>query len=337
MRDGNVWPVRRLLLLLAALCLAGCLQLETRVKLHEDGSATITERYQLSRRLLEFDNPAAGNVLASELTKEAVTQRVKLMGKGITLVSHEVREGEGGGKESVSVFQIPDVTELQYASPYLGLPGYTGRCLMKCQIRPVLRGDRVPAGHLMLSFEPVVTDEAKAKIVPPRIDEKNPPKGPSPAELQVLRHLQPAVRELLQGLHMKFTIECYSPVYARWNHPVRNWQGNTREFDVVDVSDQNLDAYGANFLENEEIMLELEQRQLDGPNIRQHLGGYIANLTLPLFHINPPAMFFPPSRYYFDKLFTGKTLATPQWAAPDKVVPAKFEEIGWPPPPALKP
>jgi hypothetical protein len=323
-----------ILIALALLLAGGCFQLETLVKIHEDGSAIITERFQLSRRLLEFDNSAAGSVLASELTKEAVLERMKLMGKGISLVSHEVRDGEGGGKESVSVFQMPDVSEFQYASPYVGLPGYSGQCMMKCQVAP-----RLKDGALMtVTFVPVVTDAAKAKVEAPKIDPKNPPKGPSPADLQVFRQLQPVVRDLLQGLHLKFTLESYAPAFAPWGWPgVRNSSANTHRYDLIDFSDKDLDAYGSAFLENEEIMLELERMQVDGPNVRQHLEGMFGNLTLPLFYLRPSTMFFKPSRYYFDKFFAGKTLAYGQWAAPDKLVPAKFEEIGWQPPPSIKP
>ena len=84
-------------------------------------------------------------------------------------------------------------------------------------------------------------------------------------------------------------------------------------------------------------MLELEQMNLYGANLRQHLGGMFGNLTLPLFYHRPPTMFFRPSRYYFDKFFAGKTLAYGQWAKPDLLVPAKFEDIGWQPPPTTKP
>jgi hypothetical protein len=118
---------------------------------------------------------------------------------------------------------------------------------------------------------------------------------------------------------------------------VRNSSANTHKYDLIDFSDKDLDAYGSAFLENEEIMLELEQMNLEGANVRQHLGGMFGNLTLPLFYMRPPTMYFKPSRYYFDKLFAGKTLAYSRWAAPDRLVPAKFEEIGWQPPPTAKP
>ena len=333
-------------LALAALGLllsSGCFQIETLVSIHEDGSGTITERFQLSQRLMEFENPGGGPVLASELTKEAVMERMKFMGKGITLVSHEVRDGEGGGRESVSVFKIPDITEFQYASPYVSLPGYSGRCLMKCRLSARLKADNHPPGLVVLTFDPVVNDPAKAKVEPsPKTDEKNPPKGPSPAELQMLRHLQPVVRDLLEGIRLKFTVETYASVYGAWmGPPVRNAQANTHEWDLIDVSDKDLDAYGANFLENEEVMLELERRQLDGPNTRQHLGGMFGNLTLPLFYIaggpwwSPPVMWFRPSRPLFDRLFAGKTLEFGERAGGAR--PAKFEEIGWQPPPTAKP
>ena len=63
-----------LLLLLAA----GCLQIETHMKLHEDGSATITERLQFSKNLLDLsakDGPAKG--IAALFTRDAASGKKK--------------------------------------------------------------------------------------------------------------------------------------------------------------------------------------------------------------------------------------------------------------------
>jgi hypothetical protein len=90
-----------------------------------------------------------------------------------------------------------------------------------------------------------------------------------------------------------------------------------------------------NILENEEIMLELAQLRFDGPNLRKHLEGYIGNLTLPLLLPRPEAAIFRPSKYFFDRLYTGKTITFDDRGTIKR--PATFEEIGWKPNPAAKP
>ena len=333
----HIWLVPLMALMLAGFT-TGCFQIETRVQVHEDGSATITERFQLSRRLLEFEQSGGtGVVLSAELTKEALLERMKLMGKGIKLVSHTVRDGEAGSRESVAVFEIPDVTEFQYASPYLSLPGYKGRCLMKGQAVPRNFTDNYnPPGYVYLSFEPVVNDPVKAKVDPPPPPPKPgdpPPKGPTPLDLQMLRHMQPVIRDMLDGLRLRFTIESYAVMYAGWGAPgVRNGSSNTHEIDIIDISDKNLDAYGANILENEEVMLELQQLQFDGPNLRHHQEGYIGNLTLPLLLGRAQPAIFKPSRYFYDKLYTGKSIDYGPHGGGSR--PASFEEIGWKPAPS---
>ena len=328
----------RILPVLAMLLAGGCFQIETRVKVFEDGSATITERYQLSRRLLESEKPGDAFLLSSELNREAVQERMKLMGKGITLVSHEVRDGEAGSRESVAVFRIPNVEDFQYASPYLPLPGYTNRYLMKGKAVPRLYTDNYnPPGYVYLAFEPVLTNTNKPKAEPPKAASTNEPKPPTPADLQILRNLQPIVRDMLEGFHVKFTIESYAPMYAGWGAPgVRNGSSNTHELDLIDCSDKNLDAYGANILENEEIMLELDQLRFDGPNLRKHLEGYIGNLTLPLLLGRAQPAIFRPSPYFFDLLYKGQTIDYGPHGGGKR--PATFDEIGFKgPSPADKP
>ena len=85
----------RLMMGMTALLLAsGCLQLETRIKLHEDGSATVTERLEILPALLEMEAGATsltGMTFERLLSRERAQERVKEMGKGVTLVSHDVR------------------------------------------------------------------------------------------------------------------------------------------------------------------------------------------------------------------------------------------------------
>ena len=325
----------RIVPILALFLAGGCFQLETLVQLHEDGSATITERFQISRRLLEFEKAeGAGGKMSYGVTREAVLERLKLMGAGITLVSHEIRDSDGGSRESLAVFRVPDATEFQYASPYLAMPGYRGQCLMKGRAVPRLHTDNYnPPGHVYFSFEPVVSDPVKFKEDQARARARQtepPPKEPTPAELQLLRQTQPIIRDMLDGLRLRFTIESYTTLYAGWGAPgVRNGSSNTRKLDLIDVSDANLDAYGANILENEEIMLELQQLRFDGPNLRRHMEGYIGNLTLPLLLGRAQPAIFKPSRYFFDRLYTGKTIDFGPRGGGAK--PANFDQIGWKP------
>jgi hypothetical protein len=328
----------RLLPFAALLLATGCFQLETLVKLHEDGSATITERYQLSRRMLEFQ-PAGGGeaVLSSELTKEAVLARMKLMGKGITLEGYELREAEGGGKETVCTFKIPDVNDFQYASPYLALPGYTARCLIKCRTEPVYQSSSyLPTGMLGIRFDPVIIDAAKVKTAEEAVraaqaqaqDKNFVPKETPPVDLQVYRQLQPVIRDMLQGVRFKLSVEGYAPIRVPQYTPLRNRSSGTYRCDFIDFSDKDLDAGSGNFLDNEEIMLELAQMKFNGPNLTQHLQAYGDNLTLPLFHVAPPGIYHvPPSRFYFDKYFAGKNIG--YYNDPKTQKPANFDEIGW--------
>ncbi len=126
--------VRRLALVLGSaglsLALAACMQLDTHVKLHEDGSATVTEKLRFSRRLLDLSGKEGSEQdLAGLLAKEAALERVKGMGKGAVLVSHEVKDVEGGAREAVAVYKIDDLNELIYVSP----SGSTGESRQRCR------------------------------------------------------------------------------------------------------------------------------------------------------------------------------------------------------------
>ena len=67
---------RFVLLASAALALGGCVQLDTVIRLHEDGSATVTERLGFSRRLLDMaKDEKRSSALERFLTKEAAVER----------------------------------------------------------------------------------------------------------------------------------------------------------------------------------------------------------------------------------------------------------------------
>ena len=340
MRAVNGSPAPRLLALLPALlllaCSAGCLQLETRVKLHEDGSATITERLRFSRALLDQAGAREGELLKL-LGKEAALERMKSMGKGISLVRHELRDAEGASKESFAEFRIEDINDFQYAAPWLSFVDYPENNIAKCQLEPLYKngssGGEWWAGNLRVRLglpkRPKGIDDGK--------DPKKPPeKGPSPQEQQIYRELAPVFRDMLKDFQVRLTFESYCPLLPLGGTAgIRNLSSGARSVDFLNFSSENLDNWGSRFLDNEEIMLDLVRWQWASQNIITHVQNYASNHTLPVFLPRARSDWFggswvyvSPSRQLFDRYFKGKELDYRPWGK-DPPAPADFDKIGW--------
>lgn len=313
---------------------AGCLHLELHIKLAPDGTATATERLRFSEQLLDLGRAAGGKKdVAPLLTKASALERMKHMGKGVSLVSHTVKDLEGGAKESVAVFGIPDLNEFRYVSPFLTYTDYVENHVLKCTLEPVYtcRTPRASAGHMSIAFQP-----AKRPKAEPRQEEgAPPPKGPSPAEIQRFREVLDIFRDMLTDFEVRFTFESYAPI----SHTGFGWRGYKSRVNFVDMiyfTDDDLDRWGGRFLENEEIMLELVRLDFGGPNITNSVYQFVNNPSVPVFHPwgsrhrrwrQNDQIFFRPSRALFDKYFKGKQLHY-RWG-PRTTLPAKFESIGW--------
>ena len=127
---------------------------------------------------------------------------------------------------------------------------------------------------------------------------------------------------------LKLTFESYAPLRFRQYYRYRGMRAGTREFDLFDFSDADLDNYGFGFLENEEVMLELLRGQIDGPNVLEQVKAHGTNLTLPVFHPKGvPEIYFRPSRRLFDKHLAGKTLKFDRRRGPPRK--ADFKKDGW--------
>ena len=314
----------RTLGILIPLCACGCLEIETRIKLAEDGSATITERLRFSRSLLELSaTDGAAKGIDALLTKPAALKRMKQMGKAVTLVRHEVRDAENGSRESVTVFKIRHVNDLTYVSPYLAARNYPKHTALRARLRPNYEsksyGQR--AGLMALTFAPPTRE-------PPRRQQDKPPKGPTPAEQQVLRDLRPIAVDLMKGLQLKLTFECYAPIRFRHYYRYRSRLAGTNRYDLIDFTYKDMDKFGRPLLGNEEIMLELLAFRFGGANVVDHVSGHADNLTVPVYHPSgTPTIYFRPSRAMFDKHFAGKTLKfLRREGGPRR---AKWEEIGY--------
>lgn len=319
-----------------ALLAPGCLQLEARLKVAEDGTATLTERLRFTRRLFDLAGEKGPELLAL-LGKEAALERMKKMGKGIRLVSHELRDAEGASKESLAVFKIEDLNGFQYVSPWLAYLDYPENCVVKCKMEPLYKSrayDGGRAGWMCVSFHHLKEPRGDPQLP----EDAPPPKGPSPLELQVSRELGPVFRRMLSDFQVRFTFESYASIVSRLG--VRGERAGANSIDLINFTDKDMDKWGGPFLENEEIMLDLVRWEPGSEDIASHVRDHANNLTLPVFTplgsrhmwwIGSRNISFPPSRQLFEKHFAGKMLDLSEWqpSPPEKHVPARFEEVGW--------
>ena len=329
---GGMW--RRLGLALVAVTFVGCLQVDVRLKINEDGTGTIIERVRFSELLLDLSQDEPEPRLASLLEKEAVLDRMKHMGQGVSLVSHEVREVPGGARESVAVFKVEDLNELRYVSPFLAYTDYPENHIVKCAFEPLMKSRNYAgvAGQMAMSFRPLKQPQRE-----PRAREgERPPEGPPPVTLQARRDLRPVFRDMLQDFQIRFRVEAYCPI-ALTGFGWRGYKARVDYVDVISLTDKDLDQFGGNFLENEEIMLDLLRWKVGSKNVTDTTYQWVNNPSVPVFMpwgsrwarwVGSDEIYIPPSRQIFDKHFKGQMLDFSHWA-PGPKRPAVFEEIGY--------
>lgn len=323
-------PARITLVLLLGLA-GGCMQVETRVQLNEDGSAVITEKVRLSRRLLDQSGPEGSDRdVASLLKKETAQARVAMMGEGAELASHEINRTDEGGQEAVAVFRIPDLCKLRYASPFVCQKDYKENTVIAFAIDAVKKGSYLgdKAGDLRLRIMPVAALEGGEKEVNEQPAEHA---AATPAELQRLRRLQPIFCDLLQGFKMKFTFESYAPIRCSFAMRGFELEGAIKEVDLIDIDDRNLDSQGGAFFENEEVMLDLARWRLDTPVLRRQLANANVNKALPILMPRAGAIWFQPSRPLYDRYLKDVSLDFGSGESGSDIRKAAFEEVGYKP------
>jgi len=318
----------RLAVALALLAASGCLEIETRIKLNEDGSAVVTERLRLLRPLLDMEAAApggTGTTFAKLLSRERAEERLKEMGKGVTLASHTVRDADGGSREAVTVYRVADVNQLVYVTPFLG------------------RGERLGKVHVRLSAQ--YGPYGKPGTLEIKLEPKNVPWKPgegalarelarsveSPLARQQYRDVAPAFRDMLQGLKIRLTLESYGPFVPPRGVP----RATTTDVINYSYSAESGGRTGTHPLDDEEVMADLlkllfassgdpwcERR---GPFLGRHTVGSRFQAVIR------------PSRALFKEYFEGKTLAFPRPGAPAVTRKAEFAEIGEPPKPEKPP
>jgi hypothetical protein len=311
------------MMLCAGVLVSGCMQIETVVKLNQDGSALITERLRLSKRLLAAGARAGGERnVARFLTREAALKRMASMGTGLTLKKHERRDLPTGDREATATFKLADINDFRYVSPWLGYADYPANNTVKCVVKPSYSHAHKSwaLGLNFVNLKPLPKPESGQDAAPV--------KGPSPLEMQAYRDLAPLVQNAFEGFHVKFTFESYAPIQIEKlfrDHPGR-CRGKT--IDLIDFSWDDRDTFDQPFLENEEALLDIMRLDFISGDIESQTRTFRNNPTLPVFR--PRCMHrlvsFAPSRILFDKYFKDKKLETTgRWARPRPV----FEKCGW--------
>jgi len=335
------------LMLASTLVTTGCLQIDTTVDYHQDGSATVTERVNFSRRLLDMARAEGPQLqLMSLLQKEASLARMKSMGPGINLVSHKIQNGKKGSRESITVFKVADLNGFRYASPWLVYKDYAQNNQIEWSVTPLYHSKPYggygagAAGSIAISFKHI---KGRAK----GSGRKTPDYSITPLNAQVYRELSPVVKDMLEDFQIKLTVKAYAPVFYTPN--ARGRRERAKTVDLLNITHQDLDRYGYNFFENEEIMLDLIQWKLGTKDIISNLHGYGSNITLPV--VTPfgsahmwflgytgNSIYMAPSKQLFDRFFKGKKLDFTQWKAgpPETHVLANFAKVGYHPQPGSK-
>ncbi len=300
----------RTALLTCALAAGGCLQLDTTIRLHEDGSATITERLGFSRRLLDMD--AGGQpTLEPLLTRAAAEERARRMGPGVELRRHDVRDGERGIRESVTVFHAADLTKIVYQSPFPAQPGLGA---LSFSMEPQLGMWRhYWPGPLWVTFAAAPAPTARKDRPAP--DDPSLIRSPeTPLAMQIFREMVPVFADMLEDVHVRIRFESYAPV-IRTDGIVHRGQGMAwagagdivRELDLIHVTGRSMDPYGYPILRNEEILRELLLGQWNGPFLTEALRGMTDNPALPvLLRGARGRAAIPPSRALFQRYYEGK-------------------------------
>jgi hypothetical protein len=282
------------------LACAGCLQVDLNIALHnEDGGATVTERLRISEPLRQLSrNAPAGRSILHHLKRDAALERMKRMGKGITLVSHQEADLEDGSRESVALYRIPDFEDLRFPNPFV--QDRRPHPMVRIHLRPCYKDHRSGrVGTLGGGFARVKSD------FKPTDTAEEPIPAVTPLDRQLLRDLQPIFTDLAKGFHVRVSLTAPNqPAGGRRSAgPVTHT--------LLSLNDKHLDRYAEPFFQNEEAMLALLQLKLDHKAIIKHTNEFFRkNHQVPVHRgrsqYGSRGFRIRPTTYLFKKYFAGR-------------------------------
>ncbi len=285
-----------LAVLASVLFSSGCVHVDVTIALHEkDPGATITERIRLTRKLRELCPSAEEKQkIEAHLTRDAALERLKSMGKGMTLTSHKVYELPDGSRESLSVYSIPNASDVRFPNPY---PGSSPAGLYTINLSPSVGRTGKEFGQMAL----VVTSADRKKH---SMGSGVVKKAPTPLARQRYRLLKPVMADLLSDLNIAFRVT----VPTRFTGGrIRGIRGGVKQMTLVSISGKNLDRSGRAFFDNEEVMISLLQMDLRAGVVFGNSGGSRSPRLRSGRGYHANYFRFIPTEYYKNKYFTEKT------------------------------
>lgn len=325
------WDRRRTRCLSSASALAlaaltgGCLQIETRIKLNEDGSAVVTERLEVLRPLLQMETgvkDATGMTFEKLLSRERAQERAGQMGQGVTLVSHKASGGRAGSRVSETVYRVADLTHLVYASPFVMRGNRIGA--MQVRIQPQYSNNwSQRAGILFLKFEQrdLGKKDDKGELLPRLTRAKE-----SPLVRQQYRDIAPAFRDMLRGFKLRVIFENYGPILGTGGHASHQGFARPKAVNIINYSygGETGGNTGRHPLDEEEVVVDLMKMLWARP--KDPWSWRESAFLGPRIGRNYFNAVIRPSRHYFKKYFEGKELNL--GGKPPVKRMARFEEIG---------
>ncbi len=279
----------------------GCLQLELAIEMHEeDGGATLTKRARFSETLLNLEKGRDGNVeLARHLEREAAQARMAHMGEGVVLKSHTVEKLDGGSRESVAVYRIPDIEDLRLPSPFVQNSSPAPLPRLRFHFSPVYerRSGRDVVGSIGLSWREVESESGSQ-------DEAAASFPETPLDFQEYRDLMPVFADMMSDFEVKvvLTVPGQPATHGR--------SEGDRRITLLHFQHGHTDRHAEPLISNEEAMLALLQLKLDDAAITEHTRHFPRYEGVPVHRgrSNYGSTHFRiwPTRHLFQKYFAGR-------------------------------
>jgi hypothetical protein len=217
--------------------------------------------------------------LLGNLEREAALERMKEMGKGVTLVSHEKKALPDGGVQSLVVCRIPNITDLRVSNPFvhewpagklarIQYGQIRSRDLTWVKVNPLSRRIQYPRGMVR--------------------------KAATPLERQILRELRPVVADMLSDFTASLKLKV--PTRLRGGQ-VRNLNAGPRTTTLFSLSGKDLDRHGLGFFENEEILLALLRMDFNAHAIINHTRAFPHNSRTPVLRSRGASFSIMPTTY----------------------------------------
>jgi hypothetical protein len=254
----------------SALLLAGCLQVEVTVEMHDkDPGATVRERIRVSRKLQEVCPTKEDlKTLLGHLTEQAARERMKRMGKGISLVSHKREKLPDGSIESRVVYTIPKIGDLRLCNPFV--QDHPAARQAAIRVSPQRTRDGKPTTGTLIKVHMVGRKTYSDAMIR---------RTATPLERQTVRELGPILRDMLSDFQvdLKLTV----PTRFEGGH-VRNIRTGAKTATLFSLSGRDGDNRGRPLFENEEILLALLQMDFESGRLIQLARTFLHNSTMPV-------------------------------------------------------